>query len=149
MKTRTVVKREEFHSTRISGMVDNCTAPAEVPRGKSLTSVLSPRALELLSTFPINQFVFKSDFPDFSQPGAPDLYSGRKGVAREIVKLGCPWVLTFDCLHGVGENLLDLELRTKIEEMIECGCFLTCGAAPVCASFSVAVTPGIPEEFLE
>eukprot|EP00435_Cladocopium_sp_Y103_P032740 s2760_g8.t1 len=82
--------------------------------------------------------VSKRERPDFSQPGGLDLFGGHKGVAKQMVKYGCPWVLTFDYVHSVSENLLGPKLRTCIEEMIECACFLTLGM--LCAKKCAMVT---------
>ena len=53
------------------------------------------------------------------------------------------WVLTFDISHSPSEDLLQLEVREQIEEMMRAGCFLSCSAGPVCASFSRAVQPPV------
>ena len=98
---------------------------------------------ELLMSFPLQQFVFSGTAPDFSSPGALDLFSGRAGVAKQMVRLGCPWVLTFDWKRDVSEDLLDEGLRRKIETLLKSGRVLAFGAAPICASFSVAVTPPV------
>eukprot|EP00438_Fugacium_kawagutii_P026439 Skav201238 [mRNA] locus=scaffold3524:39770:44044:- [translate_table: standard] len=73
--------------------------------------------------------------------GGLDLYSGRCGVARCMVQLGAPWVLTVDIEHGAGENLLDVGLQQKILQLIRGHAFATVGAAPICSSFSRAITP--------
>ena len=36
--------------------------------------------------------------PDFMKAGALDLFSGRGGVARQMVKLDVPWVLTLEAM---------------------------------------------------
>eukprot|EP00435_Cladocopium_sp_Y103_P076331 s94_g92.t1 len=94
----------------------------------------------ILKSFPLRQFVFDGGQPDFSLPGAVDLFSGRAGGAKQMVRLGCPWVLTFDWCRDSSENLLDRNLRCKVEKLIRSGRVRTMGAAPICASFSVAVT---------
>ena len=72
-------------------------------------------ALDVLRSFKKSQFVVKEGEPDFTKAGALDLFSGRCGVARQMVKLGVPWVLTFDWKRCPSEDLLDPELRGKIE----------------------------------
>jgi hypothetical protein len=60
----------------------NCTLPAE--------------ACEILLSFRDDQFFFSGNDKAITQPGALDLFSGKCGVARAMVKAGAPWVLTFD-----------------------------------------------------
>ena len=104
---------------------------------------LSKRARELLESFPNRQYFFRDDPGVFRKPGCLDLYSGKCGVAKQLVKMGAPWVLTFDWNRSSTENLLDRELQMKLVEMLKEGCFLSVGAAPICASFSIAVTPPV------
>eukprot|EP00438_Fugacium_kawagutii_P016438 Skav226419 [mRNA] locus=scaffold4012:34984:39191:- [translate_table: standard] len=73
--------------------------------------------------------------------GGLDLYSGRCGVVRCMVQLGAPWVLTVDIEHGAEENLLDVGLQQKLLQLIRGKVFATVGAAPICSSFSRAITP--------
>ena len=97
----------------------------------------------LLRTFKKSQFFYTGNCPDFSLPGGLDLFSGRCGVAKAMIELGCPWVLTFDYARSANEDLLQCELCSKIEKLICLGAFLTLGAAPICSSFSVAITPPV------
>ena len=75
--------------------------------------------------------------------GFLDLYSGEKGVAKELARLTGRWCLTFEILHDASEDLDKVSLRRKIHRLCELGAFSGWGAAPVCASFSVAVTPPV------
>lgn len=52
-------------------------------------------------------------------------------------------MLTFDYDHGPGQDLLEPKLRAKINRLVELGAISSMGAAPVCSSFSVAVTPPV------
>ena len=72
--------------------------PQELPAVCSEASgppSLSTAVRELLGVFPLRQFVFRGGLPDLSKPGALDLFSGGGGVARSLVRHGCPWVLCF------------------------------------------------------
>ncbi len=60
-----------------------------------------------------------------------------------MVANGAPWVLTFDLSRSVAEDLLALDLQNKLKELLECGAFGSVGMAPICASFSKAVTPPV------
>ena len=60
-----------------------------------------------------------------------------------MCNLGCPWVLTYEWNRSAGEDLLQDEVRNKVVKMMHLGCFRTMGAAPICSSFSVAVTPPV------
>ena len=48
------------------------------------------------SSVPATQFFFKDACSCFEVPGVLDLYSGNCGVAKQLVKHGAPWALTFD-----------------------------------------------------
>ena len=85
----------------------------------------------------------KGDAPDLTKPGAIDFFSGCRGVAKAMVNAGAPWVLTFDIDHGVNQDLLDSELREKIRILVRSGLVKSVGMAPICASFSKAVTPPV------
>ena len=113
------------------------------------------RATELLSNVPRSQFLlhpcFKGSFLSALRfVGCLDLYSGRRGVAKALVKQGLPWVLCYDWEHDPAENLLDSHVQSSILALIEAGAFNSVGLAPLCTSFSTAVTPPIrSKEFLE
>ena len=102
-----------------------------------------PEFYELLKAFPVSQFVFKGDSPDLTVPGGLDLFSGCGGVARSMADNGAPWVLTFDWCRSTKEDLLNEELRDKLRLLLRLGAFATLGMAPICASFSSAVTPPV------
>ena len=55
-------------------------------------------ALAVLRSFKKSQFVVTEGEPDFMKAGALDLFSGRGGVARQMVKLDVPWVLTLEAM---------------------------------------------------
>ena len=97
----------------------------------------------LASRFPRHQFFFAKGVDKVDRPGALDLYSGNFGVAKQMVANGCPWVLTFEIKRSLSEDLLDKELQDTLLEFIGMGVFLTVGMAPICASFSRAITPAV------
>ena len=127
-----------------------------VPKGKAASgpetvesslssskSNLGPAFTEILKQFPLKQFVFAGEKPDFNVPGGLDLFSGSLGVAKAMVQNGCPWVLTFDWSRSSDEDLLNEDLRNKLRELMRLGGVKTVGMAPICASFSKAVTPPV------
>ena len=71
--------------------------------------------------FPLKQFCWKGDGPDTAARGALDLFAGTGGAGRALLKLGAPWVLPFDVVRSPDQNLLDPDLRLRIEKMIEDG----------------------------
>ncbi|CAK9000403.1 Uncharacterized protein SCF082_LOCUS6477 [Durusdinium trenchii] len=79
---------------------------------------------------------------DFTKPGALDLFTGEGGVARQL-KLGCPFVVTYEWLHSVSEDLLDEENRRQVLKLIELEAVKVCGSALICRSFSRAITPPV------
>lgn len=106
------------------------------------SSLLPREALDILYSFSRSQFFFK-DHLSFKFPGGLDLFSGRCGVAMQMITFGCPWVLTFDYERGPGQDLLDDELRRKLVRLLQLRAFGSFGAAPICSSFSIAITPPI------
>lgn len=99
---------------------------------------------ELLISFGKDQFLFGEghSWPPCT-PGLLDLYSGKKGYAKSVVKLGAPWILVVDILDGPQCDLLDKTVRRKVETLLRGGVFLHCSAAPICSSFSTAITPPV------
>ena len=60
------------------------------------------------------------------------------------MKLGSiPWAVTFDWKHGVAQDLLDPSLQEALISAAEARCFCAVGLAPICASFSTAITPPV------
>eukprot|EP00438_Fugacium_kawagutii_P015944 Skav205630 [mRNA] locus=scaffold1575:126668:131720:+ [translate_table: standard] len=76
-------------------------------------------------------------------PGFLDLYSGQKGFAKSAVRQGCPWVLTIDIKDGPHCDLLKNEFRNKISFLLRNHVFKHVSAAPICSSFSRAITPAV------
>ena len=106
-------------------------------------SLLCKEAVALLESIPASQFFLSESDNGFDSPGALDLFSGKCGVARQMIRLGAPWVLTYDIERGPCQDLLDERTRSVIRRLIQLKAFATFGAAPVCSSFSVAVTPPV------
>ena len=102
----------------------------------------------LLQAFDPDQFVLPrtSSRPLtelLKKPGYLDLFSGTRGVAKEVVKLSGTWCLTFDWSHSASEDLLAPELRGRILELMKRGAFLGAGGGPTCSSFSRAIRPPV------
>ena len=106
-------------------------------------SLLCQEALEILAEFSDKQIFRAAGVTGFPSPGALDLYSGRCGIARELVKVGCPWVICFDWTRSADDNLLNKSLQAKIFRLIELGAFYLVGSALICSSMSKAVTPAV------
>lgn len=97
-----------------------------------------------LKGIPIEQFLTRDGSPpDLSVPGALDLYSGSFGVARELLRCGAPWVLTYEWKRSSAENLLNKDIQSLLKRLLRAGAFLSVSMAPVCSSFSVAITPAV------
>ena len=90
---------------RSEGLSAFCAQPAASAR-------LAPTALDLLRSCKPRQFLWPGGLTPqlrsrFQQPGYVCLYAGNRGVAKEVMKTGIfPWALTFDWLHGPGQDLL-------------------------------------------
>eukprot|EP00435_Cladocopium_sp_Y103_P050506 s1798_g15.t1 len=140
MHARNAAPAREAAPDGVRQTCDSAPMPeSEVP----VSSALSADAVALLNSFPRKQFFFKEGVFDFFEPGCLDLFSGKFGVAKQLVRCGAPWVLTFEWERSAAEDLLQPELRQKLRQMMREGCFKSMGAAPICASFSVAVTPPV------
>ena len=93
-----------------------------------------------------DQFVFSKRFASLrealsSGPGFLDLFSGSRGVARNLVRRAPCWVLCFDLSHHPSENLRLNSVQQRIVSLVDRGAFLAMGGGPECRSFSTAVTP--------
>eukprot|EP00438_Fugacium_kawagutii_P000120 Skav218734 [mRNA] locus=scaffold1346:878540:884943:+ [translate_table: standard] len=104
----------------------------------------SDEITDILLSFSKDLFIFGDGYhwPP-QQPGFLDLYSGRKGFAHAACRMGCPWVLCIDIKDGPTCNLLDSKLRLNLEKLLKQHVFIHVSAAPICASFSRAITPAI------
>lgn len=150
--TETPLTAEVFESTLDDDDADNIhgNSALQLKASPTVTSgdpvpvePPKPAFYEILKEFPEAQFYFKGEKPDLTVPGGLDLFSGCGGVARAMINNGAPWVLTFDWCRSTSENLLDEGLREKLRKLLRLGAFLTLGVAPICASFSRAVTPAV------
>eukprot|EP00435_Cladocopium_sp_Y103_P027124 s2178_g6.t1 len=118
-----------------AGVSSSLSCPAE--------ATTLARRIELLRSIPRKQFYPQKGELDFSAVGALDLFSGSCGVAKQLVKMGAPWVLTYELKRGDDEDLLDPRNQAVIQELFGLGAFSGAGMGPVCASFSRAVTPAV------
>lgn len=107
---------------------------------------LSAKAHSLVKSFPVAQFVFPRGANReklWQLPGHLDLFSGSRTAAAALARESGRWVLTFDIQHSQQEDLLCRDTQLLLEQMIDCECFLSLTAGPVCASFSRAVRPPV------
>ena len=113
--------------------------------GSHNTSVCLPaEAVRILETFSCEQVLFKKGTAwQFLHPGALDLYTGRGGVARALLRGGCPWVVTFEFTRSACEDVLNKLNAKKILRLIVLRAVEVCGSALVCRSFSAAITPPV------
>ena len=134
-------------NSRVRKNRKHVSAPKEVPRpDRKVTFSLSTfgdEAVEILSGFNENQFLYNGSCLHVDCKGSLDLYSGCYGVAKEMLKHGAPWVLTFEIKRSFSEDLLDKNLQHKVLRLIQLKVFGTAFAAPICSSFSVAITPPV------
>ena len=110
---------------------------------------MSSEAIDVLRRVPRSQFIFPAEWditddswrPDF--PGYLDLYSGEKGVAKQVSSLGKTWSITFEINDGGFQDILLQENVQLIEDLITGRCVDCMGAAIFCSSFSRAVRPPV------
>ena len=117
--------------------------PPESRRADDEAGGLCAEALQILRSFNTNQFFAKTKPFILREAGALDLYSGRFGVARQLVQCGAPWVLTFEIERSSSEDLLDPYVHSRILRLLELKAVKILGAAIVCRSFTTAITPPI------
>ena len=116
----------------------------EAPEEPLQTRSYGQVCCEDLSRVPLDQFITADgSSPDLSVPGALDLYSGSFGVARELLRHGAPWVLCYEWKRSSKEDLLNKENQSLIRKLLLGGAFGSLSMAPICASFSMAVTPPV------
>lgn len=101
-------------------------------------------ALDFLNNLDANQVPKGStiNWPP-TRPGYLDLFSGEKGVALCMIKGDYTWAVTYDIAHGTSQDLNSPAVRSSLERLLRCGIFFCAGMAPVCSSFSVAITPPV------
>ena len=132
-KRRTTIKRK-------SELEEQQPSPAS----EEIPSELSQEAIDMLKSISPDQFLTADGSPpDFRRAGALDLYSGSYGLAKSLLRKGAPWVLTYELKHSAAEDLLEASVQSAIMKMTQLLCFKSISMAPVCASFSVAVTPPV------
>ena len=110
--------------------------------------LLSSEAKRVLERIPRSWFHFPKGFKPSaewlpSRQGYLDLYSGKKGVARQICEVGSTWAICFELEDDPSQNL-DLAVnRRLVLDLIQFGSVFACGSAIFCASFSRAVRPPV------
>ena len=133
-------------SSAVLGRGDS-TAKSLTDVADDRTALLGSEALSLLDSLPRSRFVLPKAWDRKkwkpSGPGFIDLYSGKKGVARELAEIGRCWVLTFEIDDGPEQDVLSPESRKLIEQLLRSGCVLGLGIAIFCSSFSRAVRPPV------
>ena len=140
----------KFHK-RVREVVRNRAMKKRVEKSdtdlSAQSSTFSQEVIDCLASFGIEQFIFQvgKQWPPMEK-GFLDLYSGKKGFAKAAVRYGAPWVLTVDFLDGPQCDLLDDRVRSKIEFLLRAGVFSHFSAAPICSSFSRAITPAVRDK---
>lgn len=120
----------------------SCDDPPESFSNARRFPKLKPEAVNLLSSFAKDQFIGLTNWPP-ERPGYLDLFSGERGVAKSVSRTCDTWSLCFDIAHSPSEDLDREDIRQTLEKLIQLEAFIAVGLAPVCASFSTAITPPI------
>ena len=108
--------------------------PAIIPRrldapqvgfGLSRSSI-STSVKDSLSKLPPGRFGFSSIFPDLSSALTSgswwlDLFSGSRGLAKEIVRASPCWVLCYDLSHGRDEDMLNVDVQAEVLQIVNSG----------------------------
>ena len=108
------------------------------------SSELSEAVIKLLEALP-EEFIWwpKNSDKKFRKKGALDLYTGVGGVARKLLSLGCPFVVSVDWKRSGKADLLKESLQLQLLELIQADAFDLVGSALICSSFSKAITPAV------
>eukprot|EP00438_Fugacium_kawagutii_P027913 Skav231459 [mRNA] locus=scaffold1847:913848:918299:- [translate_table: standard] len=107
-------------------------------------SVFDPDLIAMVESFGKDQIILHPDCPwPPTEPGFLDVYSGRKGFAKASIRYGAKWVVTIDIDDGPQCDVLDAAVRRKLLRLIGSGIFEHVSCAPVCGSFSRAITPPV------
>ena len=81
-------------------------------------TILSSEAVNLLESLPRSQFFLPPGFNGFRTPGGLDLFSGRCGVAKQMISMGAPWVLCYDIERGPDQDLLNSSTRETTRRLL-------------------------------
>ena len=100
----------------------------------------------LVAEFREDQFLVADRFKSLEEAmreggGLLDMFSGGRGFAKAMLKVGCPWAVCFDIKHHPSEDLLSAKTQRTLCSLLSSGAFVAMAAGPVCASFSTAITP--------
>ena len=143
LRTGKAARSDAFFSKR-RGLLEDATTTAEQSAFYAGSGCLPAEAVQILETFSSEQVLFrKGTARQFLHPGALDLYTGRGGVARALLRGGCPWVVTFEFTRSASEDVLSKVNMEKILRLIGLRAVEVCGSALVCRSFSAAITPPV------
>eukprot|EP00438_Fugacium_kawagutii_P027608 Skav231511 [mRNA] locus=scaffold84:334476:339113:- [translate_table: standard] len=138
-------KRLRRQEAFLEKVVRQTAAPTTATEQRSRTNLPWDAAVDdVLLSFPKSQFFLRDStmWPP-REAGFVDLYSGKKGFARAAIEAGAPWVLTFELADCASQDLSKESVREKIEILLRGGAVQSFSAAPVCASFSTAITPAV------
>ena len=132
----------------VSSSNDDTAQPCGVVNSKTSEAdelkCLCDEAVAIFASFNENQVWWpKNSSRKFVSPGALDLFTGRGGVARALLRFGAPWVVTFEWKRSASEDLLQSGNRRRIVRLIELRAVEVVGLAVICASFSMAITPPV------
>ena len=145
-------EKQEEEAGRVEVEEEKSEAEEDIKKEPSKTEIADrnlegqDRVAELLGAFRRDQFQFSKEYGSLEEaimakPGILELYAGCRGFSKAAVSLGACWTLSFDILHHSSEDLSSPSLQRRIVGMIRKGFFAAMGCAPVCASFSTAITP--------
>ncbi len=139
--------KRKVHAKLVNRAVERAKC-SEVNESRARVVPWSQEVDAVLCSFPRELFILGKDthWPP-TVPGFIDLYSGHKGFAKAACRLGAPWVLTIDINDGPHCDLLNASLRDKIILLLPNGVAIHFSAAPICSSFSRAVTPAVRTKF--
>ena len=135
-----IAERGDIHKPKSKSVKDY---PLEHEGIDIVPGVFSSEAVDILKKFHVRQFSFGEGHRSISCKGGLDLYSGCFGVAKAMLKAGAPWILSFEIKRSCTEDLLDVSLQKDLLRLIELRVFGTVFCAPICSSFSVAITPPV------
>lgn len=125
LKLQSKASAKRVKKTRPTGPAKPKVDDKDVSPPLTRSSKPEPGVLQLLRSLPRSQFFFAEGVDDFYEAGALDLFSGRYGVAKQMIKAGAPWALTYEWNRSAEENLLRDDVRQTLRDLLRGGAFKT------------------------
>eukprot|EP00439_Symbiodinium_sp_Y106_P074686 s1878_g14.t1 len=139
------LRRESLRAARAKGAKWQRSPQRDIcsPAAAHTCVELRPEARASLEAFPARFFHSRTPVPDLCRAGALCLWPGRGNMVRELLRLGCPWVLALEPSRSAAEDLHSEGLRRRLRDLVAAAAFSAVFATPAGSSFSRARLPSL------